>query len=165
MSSLSKPKLSVSPGTLTPSAPPTGTHPIHSPTHLEPLPGPSATTTMHGRDQAWEREPRWQAHETKDFANPDPWTPLPPPLKQRKVMVEEVTDVDAPHQEPSPLRYKGLYVEDFPDPLAGSPISNDLVPLPELAAYMHSCGLMADPDHFEVAELLLTSGLSNADKD
>ncbi|KAG8738071.1 hypothetical protein FRC11_001641, partial [Ceratobasidium sp. 423] len=114
----------------------------------------------------------------------------PPPNKRRKVTVEELPDEDTPRQTtPAPTpskppgqgsrdsasnhdmrsrglyRYKGLYAEDFPDPLAGSPISEERASPPDLAAYMRACGPMADPDHFEVAELLLTSGLSNADKD
>ncbi|KAG8750294.1 hypothetical protein FRC11_010545 [Ceratobasidium sp. 423] len=114
----------------------------------------------------------------------------PPPNKRRKVTVEELPDEDTPRQTtpaPTPSKppgqgsrdsasnhdmrsrglycYKGLYAKDFPDPLAGSPISEECASPPDLAAYMRACGPMADPDHFEVAELLLTSGLSNADKD
>ncbi|CAE7232083.1 unnamed protein product [Rhizoctonia solani] len=62
-------------------------------------------------------------------------------------------------------RYKGLHVEEFPEPLAGAPISNERKPPPDLGAYMRRCGPMADPNHFEAAELLMTSGMSNANKD
>ncbi|EUC54041.1 hypothetical protein RSOL_027710, partial [Rhizoctonia solani AG-3 Rhs1AP] len=62
-------------------------------------------------------------------------------------------------------RYKGLYVEEFPDATAGAPISNERVPPRNLDAYMHACGPMADPEHFEVAELLMTSKLTDVDKD
>ncbi|KAG8793369.1 hypothetical protein FRC12_002889 [Ceratobasidium sp. 428] len=62
-------------------------------------------------------------------------------------------------------RCGGLYVEEFPDPLAGSPISNERVSPPDLKAYMQSVGKMADPETFEVAELLMTSGLTDAAKD
>jgi hypothetical protein len=62
-------------------------------------------------------------------------------------------------------RRGGLYVEDYPDPLAGSPISEERAVPPDLDAYMQSCGRMADPEDFEAAELLMTSGLSDAAKD
>lgn len=59
----------------------------------------------------------------------------------------------------------GLYVEDYPDPLAGAPISPDHAIAPNLDAYMQSCGRMADPEDFEAAELLMTSGMTDAAKD
>jgi hypothetical protein len=61
--------------------------------------------------------------------------------------------------------YKGLYIEDFPDTLAGAPISNACIPPPNLDTYMCACGPMADLEYFEVAELLMMTGLTNADKD
>jgi hypothetical protein len=116
----------------------------------------------------------------------------PRPDKRRKVTVEEVPDEDAlfPTTEPSPpisteqesldptsttgryharsgrlRRHKGLYVEEFPDPSAGAPISNERMSQPDLSAYMRTCGPMADPKCFEAAELLMTSKLTNADID
>ncbi|CAE6534652.1 unnamed protein product [Rhizoctonia solani] len=65
----------------------------------------------------------------------------------------------------TPGRYKGLFVEEFPDPRAGAPSSRERLPPEDLDAYMRSCGPLADPDNFEAAEILMTSGLSNADKD
>ncbi|KAG9079689.1 hypothetical protein FS749_008309 [Ceratobasidium sp. UAMH 11750] len=62
-------------------------------------------------------------------------------------------------------RYKGFFVEDFPDPLAGSPISKDHAPPPDLDAHMRSCGTLANPFNFEVAELLSTTGLTDEAKD
>ncbi|KAG8780267.1 hypothetical protein FRC12_023265 [Ceratobasidium sp. 428] len=62
-------------------------------------------------------------------------------------------------------RCGGLYVEPFPDPLAGSPISEERISPPDLKAYMRSVGRMAEPETFEVAELLMTSGLTDAAKD
>ncbi|KAG8726999.1 hypothetical protein FRC11_014062, partial [Ceratobasidium sp. 423] len=70
----------------------------------------------------------------------------PPPNKQRRVSMEEIPDIDSPHPmtvAPTPpestssihmqsqglYHYKGLYAEDFPDPLAGLPISNEHVSL------------------------------------
>jgi hypothetical protein len=116
-----------------------------------------------------------------------------PPPKRPKVTVEEVPDPDVPSrtlegphscdstgQEPREslstasrdrvrpqhmYRYKGLYAEDFPDLLAGSPVSSTHACPPNLAEYMRTCGPMVNPDHFKTAELLMTSGLSNTDKD
>ncbi|QRV99083.1 hypothetical protein RhiJN_27102 [Ceratobasidium sp. AG-Ba] len=62
-------------------------------------------------------------------------------------------------------RWRGLYVEEFPDPLAGAPISNERIPEPDYEAYIKSTGTMADPDNFEVAELLMTSGMTDEAKD
>ncbi|KAG9121340.1 hypothetical protein FRC07_002734, partial [Ceratobasidium sp. 392] len=64
------------------------------------------------------------------------------------------------------LRCHGsLYIEDYPDPLAGSPISNDYASPPDLKAHMRSCGTMANPENFEIAELLMTLGLTDVAKD
>ncbi|KAG8681443.1 hypothetical protein FRC11_001110, partial [Ceratobasidium sp. 423] len=99
----------------------------------------------------------------------------PPPNKQHQVTIEEILEEDIPIQSdqtcltpPShnmPCPYKGLYVEEFPVSLVGTPISNECKPPPDLAAYMQQCGLMSDLDHFKMAELLMTSSLSNANKD
>ncbi|KAG9124258.1 hypothetical protein FRC07_012231 [Ceratobasidium sp. 392] len=62
-------------------------------------------------------------------------------------------------------RHKGLFIEEFPDPFAGAPISKDHAPPPDLKAHMKSCGSLANPDNFEVAELLMTSGLTDQAKD
>ncbi|KAG9093161.1 hypothetical protein FS749_014954, partial [Ceratobasidium sp. UAMH 11750] len=62
-------------------------------------------------------------------------------------------------------RWKGLYVEDFPDPLAGAPISEDRAPEPDMEAYMQSCGTLANPKYFARAELLTTTGMSDKAKD
>ncbi|KAB5587944.1 hypothetical protein CTheo_8614 [Ceratobasidium theobromae] len=61
--------------------------------------------------------------------------------------------------------YGGLFVEEYPDPLAGSPVSEDRLPSPDLHAHMRSCGNLGDPENFETAELLMTSGLTDAAKD
>ncbi|KAG9087886.1 hypothetical protein FS749_002576 [Ceratobasidium sp. UAMH 11750] len=62
-------------------------------------------------------------------------------------------------------RWKGLYVEDFPDPLAGAPISEDRAPELDKDAYMQSCGALANPKHFEIADLLTTTGMTDEAKD
>lgn len=38
-------------------------------------------------------------------------------------------------------------------------------PATNLDAYMRSCGSLADPENFETAELLMTTGLTDAAKD
>ncbi|CAE6461732.1 unnamed protein product [Rhizoctonia solani] len=62
-------------------------------------------------------------------------------------------------------RFKGMYVKEFPEPLAGAPVSDEHVPPLDLGAYMKLCGPMAELEHFEVAKLLMTSGMSNVAKD
>ncbi|KAF8594839.1 hypothetical protein BDV93DRAFT_565013 [Ceratobasidium sp. AG-I] len=72
---------------------------------------------------------------------------------------------DTPADERCFHYYKGLYVEEFPDALAGAPISSKRAPLPDLDKHMRKCGDMANPKYFNAAELLMTSSLSDADKD
>ncbi|KAG8794679.1 hypothetical protein FRC12_022574 [Ceratobasidium sp. 428] len=62
-------------------------------------------------------------------------------------------------------RWKGLYVKDFPDPLAGAPISSARAPELDLKAHMKACGDLGDPYYFETAELLMTSGMTDAAKE
>jgi hypothetical protein len=57
------------------------------------------------------------------------------------------------------------FVEFFPSPDAGAPISNDCTLEMDLRAYIQACGVLANPDHFEVAELLMTTGLTNSARD
>ncbi|KAG8720261.1 hypothetical protein FRC08_000697 [Ceratobasidium sp. 394] len=62
-------------------------------------------------------------------------------------------------------RWKGLYVEDFPDPLAGAPISDERAPELDLDAHMRACGNLGDPKHFETADMLMTTGMTDAAKE
>ncbi|QRV91332.1 hypothetical protein RhiJN_19350 [Ceratobasidium sp. AG-Ba] len=58
----------------------------------------------------------------------------------------------------------GYYIEPFPDKLAGAPISDVILPPVDLEQYMRASGELGEPSHFEMAELLLTSGMSDKDK-
>ncbi|KAG8702744.1 hypothetical protein FRC08_003275 [Ceratobasidium sp. 394] len=59
-------------------------------------------------------------------------------------------------------RWKGLFVEDFPDPLAGAPISEEQAPPPDVPSYLRLCGNLASLWNFDIAELLMTSGMTDA---
>ncbi|KAG9095093.1 hypothetical protein FRC06_010133, partial [Ceratobasidium sp. 370] len=114
---------------------------------------------------------------------PAPNPSVPPAREASRTSVGPVTDMSSGRVNPAPgrpqpsgaqsgaggrgtlRRWKGLYVEDFPDPLAGAPISEERVPEPDLDAYMRSCGTLADPWNFEIAEMLLTSGMTDEAKD
>lgn len=72
---------------------------------------------------------------------------------------------ETPVNEPCFHYYKGLYVEEFPDALAGAPISDKHAPLHDIDEHMQKCGDMANPKYFNAAELLMTSMLSDANKD
>jgi hypothetical protein len=112
--------------------------------------------------------------------------------KRRKVAVEEIPDVDAAgatpaqpapptpsaraeptapiQQGPEPgvpkLRRQGdLYVEAFPHPSAGAPISDERLPPIDLEAYMRSSGRLGDPKTFRTADVLMTTKLTDAAKD
>lgn len=49
------------------------------------------------------------------------------------------------------------FVENFPIPTAGEPISVETRPKPDLRAYVDSCGNLCDPKLFDKAELLMTT--------
>ncbi|KAG9086163.1 hypothetical protein FRC06_003241, partial [Ceratobasidium sp. 370] len=59
-------------------------------------------------------------------------------------------------------RWKGLFVEDFPDPLAGAPVSEEQAPPPDIPSYLRLCGNLASLWNFDIAELLMTSGMTDA---
>lgn len=84
-----------------------------------------------------------------------------------KPWVEEVED-----EEQVPARPSGawsdssaVFIEHFPDTNAGAPISNDCTYKLDLHAYMQTTGALMDPDNFEIAELLMTTGLTNGERD
>ncbi|QRV92934.1 hypothetical protein RhiJN_20952 [Ceratobasidium sp. AG-Ba] len=58
----------------------------------------------------------------------------------------------------------GFYVVPFPDKLAGAPISDEELPPLDLEAYMRASGNLGDAHNFEMAELLLTSGMTDRTK-
>lgn len=63
---------------------------------------------------------------------------------------------------PRALPNDGAYIERFPGHLAGMPISADMTYLQDLQEYLASCGSLGGPDIFEIAELLMRPGLTNA---
>lgn len=60
---------------------------------------------------------------------------------------------------------QGIFVENYPSPSAGAPISDEKAKKPDLGSYMQSCGALGNPKYFETAELLMTTGLTDSDKD
>lgn len=58
-----------------------------------------------------------------------------------------------------------LFVERYPDPLAGTPIDDRVFHTPNLDAYMASLGNLGNPRHFETAETLMMTGLTAAGRD
>ncbi|KAG9122331.1 hypothetical protein FRC07_001349 [Ceratobasidium sp. 392] len=61
--------------------------------------------------------------------------------------------------------HRGLYIEDFPNPLAGAPILDNYAPPRDLKAHMEASRSLADPENFKVAVLLMTSGMTDLAKD
>ncbi|KAG9080385.1 hypothetical protein FRC06_006648, partial [Ceratobasidium sp. 370] len=59
-------------------------------------------------------------------------------------------------------RWKGLFVEDFPDPLAGTPVSEEQAPPPHVPSYLRLCGNLAKLWNFDIAEMLMTLGMTDA---
>lgn len=58
-----------------------------------------------------------------------------------------------------------LFVEPYPDPRAGAPISDQIFKTPNLDAYMANLGNLGNPLHFRTAEVLMTTGLTAAGRD
>ncbi|KAG9096299.1 hypothetical protein FRC06_008818, partial [Ceratobasidium sp. 370] len=85
------------------------------------------------------------------LATPEPLPPLLPPQRGSATLI-----FDARRQ---------LFVKPFPDPRAGAPINNRVAEALDLGAYMASMGNLGNPDDFETAELLMTTGLTNAGRD
>jgi hypothetical protein len=67
-------------------------------------------------------------------------------------------------EPPTPLRAAGdgTYVEDYPFGTAGAPINGLHKNERNLADYLRSCGKLGDPELFEAAEILMTTGLTGA---
>jgi hypothetical protein len=59
----------------------------------------------------------------------------------------------------------GFFVEPFPDPSAGQPITEERMSPADLEAYMRSSGVFANPKNLETAELLMTTGLKDSGKE
>ncbi|KAG9090045.1 hypothetical protein FRC06_001241, partial [Ceratobasidium sp. 370] len=93
----------------------------------------------------------------------NPSTPATAPSGSRS-KVPPTTQGDAPPVHGWVDRETGWYVEPFPDPLAGAPISDDLLLPVDLKAYMRSCRDMGNPEHFDMVELILTTGLKDSAK-
>jgi hypothetical protein len=58
-----------------------------------------------------------------------------------------------------------VFVEHFPNPHAGAPINEDTVAPINLNTYMANAGNLGNPDYFDTAELLMTTGLTNGGQD
>ncbi|KAG8756379.1 hypothetical protein FRC12_010597 [Ceratobasidium sp. 428] len=76
-------------------------------------------------------------------------TPTPPPVPPEPVRRASETLPD------------GSIIEHFPLAGAGSPISDEQMFETDPETYLKSCGSLGDPDKFEIAELLMTTGMSN----
>ncbi|KAF8598797.1 hypothetical protein BDV93DRAFT_478147, partial [Ceratobasidium sp. AG-I] len=85
---------------------------------------------------------------SRDIGALTPEVPPPPPA------------IDDPPRKPG-----DPFVERYPNASAGTPLNNDRVHKPDLEEYMRMCDTLGDLDNFEVAELLMTTGLSNEGKD
>ncbi|QRV93720.1 hypothetical protein RhiJN_21738 [Ceratobasidium sp. AG-Ba] len=100
-----------------------------------------------------------------------------PPIVAQPILVTQpslvvqptlVAQSIVPSQLNSSLAYderRQLYVEPFPDPRAGAPVNNELALMPDLQSYMTAMGNLGNPDYFDTAELLMTTGLTNAGRD
>jgi hypothetical protein len=98
---------------------------------------------------------------TASPVNPRPVSPLvfPPPSLPPPLSPEDRIgglEYDAKRQ---------VFVERFPDPRAGAPINEEVVAPIDLKTYMANSGNLGNPDYFDTAELLMTTGLTNGGRD
>jgi hypothetical protein len=83
---------------------------------------------------------------------PPPTLPPPLPLENDRWALE----YDAKRQ---------VFIERFPDSCAGAPINEEVVAPIDLKAYMAQSGNLGNPDYFDTAKLLMTTGLTNGGRD
>jgi hypothetical protein len=58
-----------------------------------------------------------------------------------------------------------IYVKRFPNLHAGAPVSNIVASAPDLHSYLTGTGTLGNPELFETAELLMTTGLTSSGRD
>jgi hypothetical protein len=58
-----------------------------------------------------------------------------------------------------------VYVEQFPNPRAGAPISNEVAHVPELDEYIASSGPFSNPQFFDAAQQLMSVEMTNSLRD
>ncbi|QRV81589.1 hypothetical protein RhiJN_09604 [Ceratobasidium sp. AG-Ba] len=98
---------------------------------------------------------------------------LPLSKRQRIIHDNSLEEHGVPDQPAHPLnasgsRRKSRIIDAFPILTAGAPISDkkrrSKLSRKDLQDYLLLCGLMGDPDKFEVAELLMTTGLTGKNR-
>ncbi|QRV89045.1 hypothetical protein RhiJN_17063 [Ceratobasidium sp. AG-Ba] len=93
-----------------------------------------------------------------------PALPADPSIREQLPLAYGLTG-DRPKSSLDYDTVRQVFVEPFPDPRAGAPINDEVVPPLDLAAYMAKVGNLANPDYFDTAKLLMTTGLTNAGRD
>jgi hypothetical protein len=89
------------------------------------------------------------------------------PTKSTKLHPATSECVESPHNIPtsSSQSDNSIFIEEFPNPSAGAPISGDKAYSPDPGLFLKSCGNLGEPKYFEMAELLMTTGLSNSSRE
>ncbi|KAG8742846.1 hypothetical protein FRC10_000825 [Ceratobasidium sp. 414] len=99
-------------------------------------------------------DPQHDAHVHSRSPSPPILLPPPPALP-----------LDGPRARLEYDSMRQVFVERYPDPCAGAPIDGKVVEPIDLDAYMAKAGNLGNPDYFDTAELLLTTGLTNTGQD
>jgi hypothetical protein len=71
----------------------------------------------------------------------------------RSVHVESIDDLNSGKL--------GIYVEHFPNPRAGAPISDQVLPALDLEEYLQATGPFTNLENFDVAQILMSSEMTN----
>ncbi|KAG8703755.1 hypothetical protein FRC08_002653 [Ceratobasidium sp. 394] len=108
---------------------------------------------------------RPQKQPRTDTLMPEPDTPVQPPIPGPANDPSRADKArNKAKRSASSGTSRGSFVEEFPIPTAGAPVSSEKkgrdLSKEDLRDYLASCGKMGEPAKFEVAELLATTGLT-----
>ncbi|KAG9123592.1 hypothetical protein FRC07_014616, partial [Ceratobasidium sp. 392] len=160
---------------------------LHAEDWVPPVDPPAGDATMAAGDTTMTAGDATMAATgatTADGANPDD-TPMSDPPMPPRVPLQAPASVDSTRQGLDEGGGKGNgdgngrggegerdhgecrkpFVEPFSDPRAGQPINNSRAEPFNLRAHMASVGRFVSPANFEVAELLMTTKMTNAARD
>ncbi|QRW20687.1 hypothetical protein RhiXN_05676 [Rhizoctonia solani] len=86
-------------------------------------------------------------------------------MDECKEPVRSRSEEPLPPQGRSWNKAQGVFIENYPNPLAGAPVSNKKQDPPDLVAYMRDCGPLGNPTIFETTKILMTTVPTDEGKD
>ncbi|KAG8782551.1 hypothetical protein FRC12_020675 [Ceratobasidium sp. 428] len=86
--------------------------------------------------------------------------PAPDPNPNPTSTSDTHPNIHADGEEPKGYTRDGIFVEPYPVSSAGAPIGTRNIDKDDLRAYLESCGSLGDPELFDTAQVMMTTGLS-----